>query len=266
MQRFFLSPQSIQSGSVSFPPDLSHQISSVLRLSPGQTVTVLDGQGNQYEVELTVVERSQAAGRVLSRRAAAGEPPVHLTLYLALSRREKFEWMLQKCTEVGAGAFVPVITSRTLVQDTRDAAKKLERWQRILREAAEQSRRGRIPDLHEPVRFEAALAAAARHDLKLIPWEGERTVTLRQALVGAGFVPAQQPGERPASEGQAQGPGEGLSAAIFIGPEGGFSEEEIQAARGAGFQPVTLGPRILRMETAAVVAAALVIYEIENRG
>ncbi len=182
MHRFFLPPQSIQSGSVTFPPDLSHQIASVLRLQPGEIVTVLDGLGNQYEVELTRVERGQAGGRVLSQRPAGGEAPIHLALYLALSRREKFEWMLQKCTEVGASSFVPVLTSRTLVQDERDTAKKLERWQRILREAAEQSHRGRVPELREPLRFEAALRAAAPHDLKLIPWEGEQSVTLRQAI------------------------------------------------------------------------------------
>ncbi len=247
MHRFFLPPTSFQPGSVSFPPDLAHQITSVLRLSPGQTVIVLDGQGREYEIELTQVDRSQTAGRILSDRPAAGEPPIRLTLYLALSRREKFEWMLQKCTEVGASAFVPVITSRTLVQDSRDAAKKLERWQRILREAAEQSRRGRIPDLHPPLRFDAALAGA-HHDLKLIPFEGEHTVSLRQAL-----------GPLPLVQGES-------SAAVFIGPEGGFSDEEILAARQSGFQPITLGRRILRMETAAVVAAALLIYETENRG
>ncbi len=256
MHRFFLSPPSIQSGSISFPPDLAHQIASVLRLHPGESVMVLDGRGHEYEVELTLVERGQASGRVLSQRATASEPPIRLTLYLALSRREKFEWMLQKCTEVGASAFVPVITSRTLVQDERDPAKKLERWERILREAAEQSHRGRIPELHPPLRFEAALQAAARHPLRLIPWEGEQSVTLRQALRSY---------PHPLREGPGVGPGQEIgTAAVFIGPEGGFSEDEILLARQSGFQPITLGPRILRMETAAVVAAALLIYEIEN--
>ncbi len=251
MHRFFLSPQNIQAGSVTFPPDLSHQIDAVLRLQSGQSVVVLDGQGQEYQVELTSVDHGSVSGRIVSRQLAAGEPPIHLTLYLALSRREKFEWMLQKCTEVGAATFAPVLTSRTLVQDERDTVKKLDRWQRILREAAEQSHRGRIPALREPLRFDAALQDAAHHDLKLIPWEGEQSVTLRQALTSPTGL-AQTPGQR------------NPSAAIFIGPEGGFSEEEIQSARRAGFQPITLGARILRMETAAVVAAALLIYEMEN--
>jgi 16S rRNA (uracil1498-N3)-methyltransferase len=174
-----------------------------------------------------------------------GEPAARITLYLALTQREKFEWMLQKCTEVGAAAFVPVISSRSLVQERGDAAKKLERWGRIVREAAEQSQRGIVPEVRAPVKFEAALQDGSSYHLRLIPWEGEQATGLRQALAGLQNISSP-------------------TLAVFIGPEGGFSVEEIEAARGAGFQPVTLGRRILRMETAAVVAAALILHELEG--
>jgi 16S rRNA (uracil1498-N3)-methyltransferase len=182
-------------------------------------------------------------GQVVAVHPAGGEAAARITLYLALTGREKFEWMLQKCTEVGAAAFVPVISSRALVQDGRDAAKKLERWERIVREAAEQSRRGILPPVHPPLAFEAALQRAQPDALRLIAWEGEHSLTLRAALAPSKAAPAP-------------------TIAVFIGPEGGFSEAEIEAARAAGVQPVTLGERILRMETAAVVAAALVLYEL----
>jgi 16S rRNA (uracil1498-N3)-methyltransferase len=245
MHHFFLPPENIQADIVQFPPDTARQMALVLRLQPGEHVIALDGLGMEYEVELLQVSRAGVQGRVMDRRPARGEPAARITLYLALTQREKFEWMLQKCTEVGAAAFVPVISSRSLVQERGDAAKKLERWGRIVREAAEQSQRGIVPEVREPVRFDAALREGASYHLRLIPWEGEHATGLRQALAGLQNISSP-------------------TLAVFIGPEGGFSAEEIEAARGTGFQPVTLGKRILRMETAAVVAAALILYELEG--
>ena len=247
MHHFFLPPESIQNQTVTFPQETARQICSVLRLRAGQMVTVLDDRGNQFAVELIEVERGTVIGAVQAQQPAAGEPPLPVTLYLCLAQREKFEWMLQKCTEVGACEFVPVISSRSLVQDAEDVARKQERWERILREAAEQSHRGRVPRLRPALKFDAALEAAKNHALRLIPWEQEAGLSLRAAIrahAGAGM---------PESMG------------VLIGPEGGFSEDEVEAARTAGFQAVTLGPRILRMETAAVVATALVIDEIEGK-
>jgi 16S rRNA (uracil1498-N3)-methyltransferase len=243
MHHFFLSPDHFKTNTIHFPDDIARQMARVLRLQPGQHVLALDGTGNAYEVELLQVGREGVQGRVVAQRPAGGEARARITLYLALTGREKFEWMLQKCTEVGAAEFVPVISSRSLVQDERDAAKKLERWERIVREAAEQSRRGMLPQVHQPLRFDAALSAALTSSLRLIPWEGEQATTLRAAL--APFKTA-----------------EPVTVAVFIGPEGGFAEAEIEAARQAGVQPVTLGERILRMETAAVVATALILYEL----
>jgi 16S rRNA (uracil1498-N3)-methyltransferase len=245
MHHFFLPPDQFRTDTISFPPDTARQMALVLRLQPGERVIALDGLGMEYEVELLQVGRAGVQGRVMDRRPARGEPAARITLYLALTQREKFEWMLQKCTEIGAAAFVPVITSRSLVQERGDAAKKLERWGRIVREAAEQSQRGIVPEVRAPVKFEAALREGLAYHLRLIPWEGEQSTSLRQAVAGLQNISSP-------------------TLAVFIGPEGGFSSEEIEAARMAEFQPVTLGRRILRMETAAVVAAALILYELEG--
>ena len=222
-----------------FPPDTSHQISAVLHLKVGQQVTLLDNRGTEFEVELVTIGIKVVLGKIVDRRPALGEAEVRVNLYLSLTQREKFEWALQKCTEVGAAGFVPVITSRSLLQSTTEPHCKYERWQKILQEAAEQSERGLIPLLAEPLRFGLALAhARQKNDLVLIPWEKEETTTVCQALANAG------------------GP---RRIAVFIGPEGGYSSDEISLACQAGAVPVTLGKRILRMETAAIVAGALIL-------
>ncbi len=239
MHRFFISPDCIQSNLVNFPSETEHQMRRVLRLEDGQQVMVLDNRGNEFEVVLRGNEAGKLSGEVLASRNAEGEPQTHLTLYLCLSQREKFEWMLQKCTEVGAAAFVPVISSRSLVQKAGAVEKKFSRWQKIIQEAAEQSGRGLIPTLGAVMPFARAIESAVASDIALIPWTGEHAHSLEQVLAGASI--------------------DGTSIAVMIGPEGGFSDEEAAAARDAGVQPVTLGKRILRMETAAVVTAAVVM-------
>jgi len=212
----------------------------VLRLKAGNQVVVLDGQGNEYDVEITELDSQNAFGQVTTQRLSTSEPKTRVTLLLCLTQREKFEWILQKCTEVGVSVIIPVISSRSLIQSSKDVASKYDRWQRILREAAEQSHRGRIPKLEQPLQFSDALTLdEISADLRLIPWEGEMTRGLREVL------------QNDPSDG----------ASLLIGPEGGFSEDEVSAAQKAGFIPVSLGPRILRMETAAIAAVVMVLFQ-----
>ncbi len=244
MHRFFVPPEQLTGRHVHFDADQAHQMRRVLRLRPGDRVLVLDGRQWQYEVTLEEISHTRAVGRLGEPAAAAGEPAARLTLYQSLLRREKFEWVLQKGTELGVAAFVPVITRRSLVRDAEDVTpEKLGRWRRIIKEAAEQAGRGRLPDLSPPVPLAAALESAGRP--ALIAWEGEGEVNLRAAL--------------DAPEG-------GAEVALFVGPEGGYEPEEIAAARRAGVAPFTLGGRVLRTETAAVVGAALLLYELGEMG
>ena len=194
----------------------------------------------EYRVRLTEVASDVCSGEIVAHTASKTEPITKLTLLLCLTQREKFEWILQKCTEIGVSVFVPVISSRSLVHSVKEVEGKLERWQRILSEAAEQSHRGIVPELRPVLRFEEAIKLPELSEsCRLIPWEEEKGVGLRTALL-----------EKPSNE-----------IALLIGPEGGFSEAEVLCAKSAGFTPVTLGPRILRMETAAMAAAALVLFE-----
>jgi 16S rRNA (uracil1498-N3)-methyltransferase len=247
LHRFFLPPEAVQSSAVYFPMEFSRQIATVLHLRAGERVLVLDGRGAEYVVELEIVAPRSTQGRVLESRPAGGEPRARLWLYLSLTQREKFEWMLQKCTEVGAAGFTPVVTERSLVQSTEDAPARRDRWQRILREAAEQCGRGRVPELYAPLRWEEALVDLQKRRLPgLMAWEEEHTAGLRAAL-------------------QALPPNPQVPAlALFTGPEGGYSAAEAAQARAAGLRTFTLGKRILRMETAAVVAAALVLHELDE--
>jgi 16S rRNA (uracil1498-N3)-methyltransferase len=242
MHRFFLPLACIQNEDVFFPTEIAHQLKRVLHLREGQVVIVLDNQGMEYEVKLVSSQAHIAQGQILTRRVAQDEPTVRLALYLCLSQREKFEWMLQKCTEVGVNAFTPVISSRSLVQEPDEARKKYPRWQKIIQEAAEQSGRGRLPVLYHPLSLEqAVLESRSNHRSAFLLWEGERTLSLHQALTG--IFPGQN------------------QLALLVGPEGGFSETEANLAVNAGLLSVSLGRRILRMETAALVASALVLYE-----
>ncbi len=240
MHRFFISPASLHHDQVFFEDTTAHQIRNVLRMKSGARLIVLDNTGWEYEVELTEIEKTSVRGFIHEKRAAGGEPNTAITLYQCLLKKDNFEWVLQKCTEIGVSRFVPVISQRTVI--TQVKANKLDRWERIITEAAEQSRRGRIPELAEPLDFTAALDDL-RANCALIPWEETTDTTLRAALAAQTTL---------------------SSVALFIGPEGGFDPTEIAQAEEAGVQPITLGSRILRAETAAVVASALTLHEVET--
>ncbi|MDX1412690.1 MAG: 16S rRNA (uracil(1498)-N(3))-methyltransferase [Candidatus Promineifilaceae bacterium] len=246
LHRFFVAPDQIQNECVRLSGGQAHQICKVLRLSKGDHILVLDNRGWQYELVLTEIESSRVVGTVLLKQLSPTEPTVHITLYQSLLKRDNFEWVLQKGTELGITSFVPILTQRTVVRQNSLRENKLTRWQRILSEAAEQSGRGQIPKLAQPVTFQAALQEASS-DFSIIPWENERANHIAAAFARA----------KPFA-GQSDIP----RISLLIGPEGGFSSDEIDQALTSGITPVTLGPRILRAETAAIVAATLVLHEL----
>ncbi len=252
MNRFFVSKDSFHGDKVILGKEHAHQIRSVLRMSAGGHIIILDNQGSEYDLVLTGIRHDEAVGEVTQKRQATGEPNVQITLFQSLLTREKFEFILQKCTEVGASRFVPVITQRALVRETAIKPEKIARWQRIITEAAEQSHRGLIPDLSPPVSFEEVIQDLASFERCLIAWEKQGR-SIRVALqTGDKLVPAKR-----AVAGNVPG-----TIAILIGPEGGFTEQEVQLAQSAGAVAVSLGPRILRTETAAIVTTALILYEL----
>ena len=240
MHRFFVPPESIQGEQILFPRAVAEQMRNVLRLAPGARVVALSGDGWECEVEVTEVSKQQTAGRILERRPNDREPHAQLTLYQCLLKHDHFEWVLQKCTEIGAARVVPVISERTVAK----GGVKEERWARIAAEAAEQSGRGRAPEISAALSLEDALADCAGLDLAAIAWEEEPDMRFETLIEEA------QP----------------TRLGLFVGPEGGFSAREVGLARTHGVHPVTLGRRILRAETAAVVFCALALHRLGELG
>ena len=255
MHRFFVLPTAIQGDRVTLTGPIVHQLTHVLRLRPGERVVVLDDSGWEYTVELKRLEREQAEGRIVQRAEARTEPRTRITLYQAVLKGERFEWVLQKGTELGIVAFVPLLCARNVIRNPEAVHKKLARWQTIIREAAEQSRRGRLPRLEPPLFFaEACQQAEASGGLSLLAWEGEPVTSLK-AVLQASFEPPAPNAQYPISNIQ-----------ILIGPEGGFTPEEVKLAQAHSILPITLGRRILRAETAGLVAAAAIFYELNDLG
>ena len=211
----------------------------MLRLRVGDHVLLLDNSGREYEVELTALTATAAQGVVFGWKEGTSEPSVRLVLYQALIKGQRLDWLLEKGTELGIAGFVPIVSSRSLVRPSRPSSARLERWRRVIVEAAEQSGRCRLPEISPPLPFEEACASAA--GLRILPWEGEREASLADVLAA----------EEPAA-----------AVSLFIGPEGGFPLEEVELARQKRVRTVSLGRRILRAETAAIVAAALVLHEL----
>jgi 16S rRNA (uracil1498-N3)-methyltransferase len=236
--RFFLSPNSFDDKTVIFPPDISLQISKVLRLRIDDTVVVLDGTLDEYEVRLTSVDRNNVKGEVIAVNKNDSEPSREVVLYQALLPKDKFELVLQKGTEVGVSAFVPLETKRSVVQSDYVVNKK-ERWQKIIQEASEQSERGLVPPLEDPLKFAQALDEAIQKGVVVLAWEREGGVDFNNVLQ------------------QLQ---EATPVSIFIGPEGGFEEGEVALAKEKGVLLVNFGKRILRSETAGIVIPALFLH------
>ncbi len=259
--RFFVSPAAFRQNRVELDSAVVHQIRNVLRLRSGDQVILLDDTGWAYNVTLDVVERDRVSGTVMRKALATGEPRTKITLYQGVLKGQHVEWVLQKGTEIGVVEFVPVICARCLMSSLDDiSSAKIARWERIILEAAEQSRRGRLPRLRPPVVFSQACEQTRRSGLALMPWEEERAVGLREALLSQYSAESAAPS---AGEGNPRRP---FSVALLIGPEGGFADEEIELARRYDIRTVTLGTRVLRAETAALVATTIVLHTFGDLG
>jgi 16S rRNA (uracil1498-N3)-methyltransferase len=207
----------------------------------------MDNSGCEYVVALQKVSPSRLEGEVLEKKEGLGTPGVFLTLYQGVLKGDKLEMVLQKGTEIGISAFVPVMCRRSVPRASRGWADgKYRRWHSILTEAAEQSGRARIPLLEPLVSLRKAMAEAT--GVRLMAWEGETEKGFRETLL----------------EHLERIKEEGLS--FFVGPEGGFDPEEVEEARGAGVVPVSLGQRVLRGETAGLAMAAAVMYQVGELG
>lgn len=218
---------------VLLPEAAAYHVARVLRLRAGASVTAFDGSGSDYRCEVLEVRGDEVRVRVGARTAGLPESPLRITLVQAVSRSERMDWTLQKATELGVRTIVPVLSARSVVRlDERQAERKLRHWQAIVAAACEQCGRSVVPEVRAPRELARHLDSAAR--------EGQRLVLSPSgpsSLAGLASV--------------------GTRVELLIGPEGGLEDAELDRAVGAGFTPVRLGPRVLRTETAGMVALAV---------
>lgn len=242
MPRFFIDAPPAQDTITVRGEDARH-IARVLRMQPGETLTVCDGLGTDYECVLGQAAPDAVTARVVRAYPSAGEPGVRVTLYMALPKADKMELIVQKATELGVAEIAPFVSSRCVSRpDAQSLHKKCARWGKIAAEAAKQCGRGRIPRVRDAVPMAEAVALAAGDALPLLLYEAERENSLRAALTGGMLE----------------------SVSVMVGPEGGFAPEEVRAAQDAGLRSISLGPRILRCETAPLAALSAIMYESGN--
>jgi 16S rRNA (uracil1498-N3)-methyltransferase len=217
---------------------LYHHLRHVLRCEIGAALDLADGEGRRYLGRITAITEATIEVEILDRAEAPAEPAPRLTLVYGLARGGRTDWTVQKSTELGLACFMPALCQRSVSRPRTE--RKVERWREVARQAARQSHRGFVPEILPPRPLAAALeAAAARAELRLIATPEGGTPLTQHAPTLA----------RPPAE-----------VALAVGPEGGFTDDELSLARAAGFVPVTLGPSILRSETAAIVIVALASY------
>ncbi len=243
MPRFFVEKSAVEGARIIIDGEDAKHISLSLRAKVGEKITACDGQGTDYECEIAEITRDSVLLKILEEKRCGAEPSVEVTLYQALAKSDKFDFIVQKCVELGVAKIVPVVTERCVSKpDDASLSKKTARWNKISKEAAKQSGRGAIPEVCDAVSFNEALELMSKDDLCFVCYEStpRRPVTevYEDALKRADVK----------------------TISFLIGPEGGISEKEILSAEDKGVSLAGLGPRILRTETAPLcVLSALML-------
>ena len=245
MARLFVDPSQLTADAVTIGDEDHRYLTRVLRLGVGDSVVLFDGRGAEADARISRVGPRALELRIETRRTVDAPARPDLMLIQSLTKGDKFEFVIQKATELGVTRLLPVTSSRSVqrIDHTRALGRQV-RWRKIVREAARQCGRADVPEIEPVSPLDTALAAAPKDALKLLFWEGARHKSLKKDLP-SGAPPC---------------------VVVAIGPEGGFSPQEVESARAAGFIAVGMGPRILRAETAAVTALSIVGYALGDLG
>lgn len=244
MHHFFADPSQIADGVVTITGTDVNHMKNVLRMKPGEKAEISDGDGLRYLCILEAFSEEGATLRIEDAFADAVELPSKIYLFQGLPKSDKMELIIQKAVELGAYEVIPVVTKRAVVKlDEKKAAKKVQRWNAISEGAAKQSGRSIVPNVHEVMTYNEALQYAQEMEIRMIPYEKAKGMEATKQVVES--VKA------------------GQSVAIFIGPEGGFEESEIEQAQENGVLPISLGKRILRTETAGLAVLSVLMYHLE---
>ena len=249
MHRFYVHDLDPTERSIYLDGSIARQLKKVLRADVADHIRLFDGSGSEWEVEIDHVGKNEVSTTLVSAVQPAAEPASKITMMLGLAKPERVELAIQKCTEIGAVRFIPVISERVQGGNTSvPSNKRLERWQRIAIEAAEQSGRATVPIIEAPAQLMDAVQAIINEQPLLCMWEdlNDESKPLRQVLQSID-TDSQQ-----------------LTA--LIGPPGGFSANEATSIREVGAQLVTLGSRVLRSETAAITVISAILYELGDLG
>ncbi len=239
MTRFFLTPDELQQDFITLSGQNAKH-AKVLRLQQGEQVVVCDGSGTECLCTISDVNPNQISLVVLDRRASCAEACIQASVYMAFSKGDKLEHVIQKATELGAYEIVAYPSARCVSKpDDKSLAKKLDRWEKIAASAAQQSGRGYVPKVIVLKSYAEAISRGMQADKAILFYENERATTLRMALTDSKYK----------------------TIALLTGPEGGFEHSEVTQAANAGFEICTLGSRILRCETAPLCALSAVMYD-----
>ena len=264
MHRFFVPPGLIKTIGIEvpLPKELAHQVRDVIRLDIGEQLLLLDNSGDEVLATVARINKTSVEVYLLERRPGKREPAVRIILCQGMLKSTRFEWILEKGTELGVSVFSPIICRRSMAGLEGTGSSKIQRWQRIIQEAAEQSGRSRLPELLPIRSLVDALSHIPQDTLAIMPWEEEQSLTLHDVLNPASrSTRATLAVALPMESRTLQTP---TTIVLFIGPEGGLVADEVALAQKHGVQVVTLGARILRAETAAIATVANVLYELES--
>lgn len=246
MYHFFIQAKQVCDGIVTMKGSDVNHVKNVLRMKPGEQVSLSDEDGVRYVCEITSLDGDSVFLNVLETEDVSHELPANITLFQGIPKGDKFETIIQKAVELGASKIVPVVTSRCVVKlDEKKRAAKLRRWSLIAESAAKQSKRSCIPEIGEVVDFESAIARADDYDVVCIPYEQAKGMQETKRFLDA-IAP-------------------GMNVAFFIGPEGGFEEREVSSALARGITPISLGKRVLRTETAGMALMSMIMLNLEMK-
>lgn len=248
MHWFYVEHSQVQEENIIITGSDVNHIKNVLRMAPGERVVICDGQGKDYYCSILSISSSEVVAKIEEINNTETELPAKIYLFQGLPKKDKMELIIQKAVELGVYEIIPVAMKRSVVkiEDKKKEMKKLERWQTIAVSAAKQSGRGVIPNVHAVLSFSEALQMAESLEYNLIPYEQEEGMEKSRKVITEAV--------------------KHRSIGVFIGPEGGFDEKEIQKVKEAKMDTITLGKRILRTETAGLAILSLLMFELEYEG
>lgn len=247
MPKFFVQSDQITGNNIQILGDNVNHIHNVLRKNIGDVIQVCNKDtGENYVTKIIDLQKNYITCEIEEEINKTVESNVNITIFQGVPKFDKMEQIIQKNTEIGARKIVPVMMDRTIVKlNEKDKAKKIERWRKIAEIAAKQSMRDIIPEITEPIKTKEIISYADTFDIMIVAYENEQNISLKSVLKSLKHQ-------------------DNYKIGIVIGPEGGISDEEIQSFMEANFSIVTLGKRILRTETAALVMSSNIIYELEE--